>query len=383
MRPIVGGLILASVITATSLRADPPPPPAFPTTGPADVVLPAQETQTPPGPPMPAEAFGGVDSLTEYRPRWKLLAGGGFDLAIPFVQNNRAFTAVMPSGGQTVTTSTDFGNPLAVAPRFWLGVVMPNGWGFRTSYWHFDQTQNLTTALDGSSPTDASIFSASPLGVGIGAGTFLLAPGNSDVLATSGRLNVTSLDFELTKEIDAGRMFLLFSGGARYARVAQSYDATVTNTANDFFTNAQVDQLHSFQRFVGGGPTLALQGWYPLGQSSFSIYAKARGTLLIGSTRLFADASRVQVANGMFSDASLGNVSACHNLAVPVGELELGMQWSRSFGRFLPFLRVGVNGQTWFNAFTSNTVSLGNGDSANLNSNLSFFGVTFQAGLNY
>jgi hypothetical protein len=73
----------------------------------------------------------------------------------------------------------------------------------------------------------------------------------------------------------------------------------------------------------------------------------------------------------------------CHGSAVPEGDLELGIQWSGEWGRFHPFIRTGVEAKTWFNALTGATVPELNGDSASLNSNLSFFGVTFQAGVNY
>jgi len=317
-------------------------------------------------------------------PEWQFLAGAGFNLVAPFTDNNRAFTMTIPAtGGGLATQSTDFGNPVAVAPRFWLGLVAPSGWGFRTSFWNFDQRDTLSSAVSGGAPAGSAIFSGAPLGLGIATGTFLLGPGNADVLTATSRLNLSVLDFEIIREIEAGPAFLVLSAGGRYAQLGQHYDATVANTANNLLTNAEVDTLFSHQRFTGGGPTLALQGWYPLGKTRLSLYGTARGSILFGTNSQNASTNTVQAVGGVLTDMPQAEASGSRNAAVPVGELEIGIQWTGVWGRFYPFVRTGVIAQTWFNALTATTVPTLSGDSVGLNTNLSFFGATFQAGLSY
>jgi hypothetical protein len=314
---------------------------------------------------------------------WQLLAGAGFSLLTPFVDNNRAFGVfTVTKAGETIQ-STDFGNPLAVAPRFWLGLAGPGGWGFRTSFWHFGDSDSLTASLDGTSRCTTFISSAAPMGLGVSTGTFLLAKGNTDVLSVSERLNLNAFDFEFTREIGLGRTFLLLSGGARYARIGQHYDADVYNTANNFARNAEDLQLHSAQRFIGGGPTLAMQGWYPLGRTRFSIYGTARGTLLFGDSHQAASVDEVVAVKGTLIAVTPASASASHVSAVPVGELEIGLQWTGMWRRFYPFLRTGVTAQTWFNALTASSIPTYLGNTGDPNTNLSFLGVSFQAGLSY
>jgi hypothetical protein len=310
-----------------------------------------------------------------------LLAGAGVDIVGPFEENNRAFTVFINKGDGT-SQSTGFGDPFTVASRFWLGFAGPGGWGFRTSLWDFSQDQHLTAALDGSAPAGSVIFSATPLGVGVQTGTALLAPGNADVLTATQRLTVTVLDFEATREIEAGNVFLLLSGGCRLARISQHYNANVSNTANDFTSNAETDQLFSGQRFIGAGPTLALQGWYPI-IGGWSLYGTVRGSFLFGDFHQFASTNTIQAMGGTITETFGQNASFCHGAAVPMGELEFGVQWAGEWGRFHPFFRTGVEAKTFFNALSGSTVQEVNGDSASLNSNLSFFGVTFQAGVNF
>src|SRR5262249_2590339 len=261
--------------------------------------------------------------------------------------------------------------------RFWLGVAGPGGWGFRVSNWNFHEAENQTAALDGASPAGSLLSSARPLGLGVSSGTDLLAPGNADVLNAIQHLNVHVLDFELTREIEAGIFLMVLSAGARYARLSRRYDVDISNTANDFSDDAEVDRLRSGQRFVGAGPTLALQGWYPIGWGGLSIYGTGRGSFLFGNFHQFANVTTVEAKDGTITETIGPSATACHKAAVPVGELELGIQWSGEWGRFHPFLRTGVEAQTWFDALSGATVREFHGGSASLDSNLSFFGVTF------
>ncbi len=355
------------------LRPEPPPPLALP---PMDGFMASQ--------PVFLSAIPEPDVFFDIGPGWKLLAGAGFDLVAPFVENDRALTLTTPlANGGTSIESVGFCHPVAVAPRFWLGLAAGNGWGFRTSYWHFDQSRAQSASLDGDSPAGSAIVAASPLGLGISTGTFVLAKGNADVLAVANSLNVNVLDFEATREIDAGPMFLVLSGGGRYARLAQRYLAGVVNTDNDFLDKAEVDLLQSHQRFVGWGPTLALQGWYALGLSRLAIYGSVRGTLLFGEARQAASTTQILASGGTMAAYPLSDVSAYRPTVVPVAELEMGIQWSGNWRRLRPFLRTGVLAQTWLDALSTSTVPTSGGDSANINSNLSFLGVVFQAGMNY
>jgi len=362
-----------------------PPPESSPSSGDDPPAHEACQLLAPPQQgvePVDMPIFPVVDGII---PKWKLLAGAGFDIVGPFQENNRAYTLFLSNGkglGGT-TQSNGFDDPFTVASRFWLGVAGPGGWGFRVRNWNFSEAENQTAALDGASPAGSFLSSARPLGLGVSSGTALLAPGNADVLNAVQHLNVHVLDFELTREIEAGNFFLVLSAGARVARLSRRYDVDISNTANNFSDDAEVDRLRSGQRFVAGGPTLALQGWYPIGWGGLSIYGTGRGSFLFGDFHQFANVTTVQANDGTITETIGPSATACHKAAVPVGELELGIQWSGEWGRFHPFLRTGVEAQTWFDALSGATVREFHGGSASLDSNLSFFGVTFQAGLNY
>jgi hypothetical protein len=355
-----------------------------PQAGPPQAAFPAGNDLPPPEPLPPAPPVPVTEVFQEEGPRWNILGGAGFTLTGRYLDNNRALTTSTPTGnGGRDVQSTGFDNPFEVSPRFWLGVANVDGWGFRTSFWNFSQSTNMAASLDGSSPPGSVITSASPVGLGISTGTFLLAPGNADVMAVSTRLNLTVLDFEATRELDAGPLFLVLSAGARYAHLSQRYNATVSNTSNDFSNNAEVDQLSSHQHLSAGGPTMALQGWYPLGRTRFSLYGMARGSILFGEMHQAASTSQTLAQGGSVGVFPLSSLVASGPTVVPVGEVELGVQWTACWRRFHPFLRTGIQAQTWFNALSTAAPPTGNGDSANLNSNLSFLGVIFQAGVNY
>jgi hypothetical protein len=53
--------------------------------------------------------------------------------------------------------------------------------------------------------------------------------------------------------------------------------------------------------------------------------------------------------------------------------LEMGAEYSRTWGAVRPFFRTGLVAQTWFDA----------GSASNLDGNLGFLGLSVTAGLNY
>ena len=90
-------------------------------------------------------------------------------------------------------------------------------------------------------------------------------------------------DFEADQALDFGYWTMLFSGGLRYAHLAQNYNAfllasaTNVNNGNLFNESGGITSGHSFN---GAGPTIALEVMRKLGDSGFALYAGARGAVL-------------------------------------------------------------------------------------------------------
>jgi hypothetical protein len=315
-----------------------------------------------------------------------IVAGAGLYYLAPYNDSNRAFsvTTLPPANvvGPTHNDFTDFNTRYDASPRVWLGYVGDSGWGLRVSFWYFEQTVHSDAVLTGENAAlGDTLSSAAPLGITpIFAPTAVSAPGNADLLRTSNRYELEVWDFEATKATTAWDIPLLLSGGVRVARLEQSYSAAIANTANDPTVISEVLGLTALQRFLGAGPTGALQTHIPFGDSGFGAYGTVRASLLVGEDHQRAETATQLSVGGVPNNLPGTLNTATRYAVVPEGDIEVGLEWRGRFGGTRPFMRAGVFAATFFDALNNNA-SFGSG--SGLNGDLTLFGFSLSAGLTY
>src|SRR5262249_20366551 len=154
----------------------------------------------------------------------------------------------------------------------------PLGFGARVGWWHFEQDAGTWSF---SQQAGTKVVTPEVLGDDNGA--------NFDALdfTEAGRvwtfineLHMNVWDFEATDEIKAGCWSLLFTGGIRYARIAQSYAATSLEPE----PGEAPDVLTASNVFTGAGPTVSLEARRPISDYGIAVYGIARTALLFGTT---------------------------------------------------------------------------------------------------
>lgn len=319
---------------------------------------------------------------------WGLIGGASLYLLKPYFEGNTAYvTSTGTNTNEPRRVETAFSWDYSASPAFWLGIVGPDGLGLRARYFHFEQaSSDLTTVLTpGETATGASIFPPLDLSLLQPVARPFGAPGNNlgffglgqDQLEFGSSLKIHSLDVEALKEWDFGQFQLEISGGGCYLELSQDYTATLANQATRGAATATESQDLLFnQRFQGGGPTLAAEGRWQIGGSGFSLFANARGTLLVGTTHESLSLSQVvQDPAGIVggSQSITASSDARRDHVLPVAEIELGVEYARQVRGIEPFFRAGVVDLTYFNA----------GNASSQDRNLSLFGATLSLGVKY
>ena len=295
---------------------------------------------------------------------------------VPVFGNRTAFNTTAANG---TTTSTNFAQQLYVGPRASLGYVFHTGWGLRVDYWHYDGAAGTTTANGDPAVTIAT--PTAPLGItSPSAASTTLAQGiGIDQFTFRQRLDLHVADAEIVKEANCFDSAFLFSVGARYARITQSYAATRTNPGGTNGVNTvgfDREDLNVANRFEGWGPTVSFDVVHPLTSWGLSTYGNARGSFMWGTDR-FSQNYRNQnnsVVGGVpvFTDTSTAN-AAFDNRFVSIVEAEVGLQYGCRIGGCYVFARTGAAFQRWW-VVGSPTGSRGN---------LNFFGGTARVGVTY
>lgn len=345
------------------------------------VTLPALAPSTTPTPPvMDGPVKRTTDCVFDIPPdtvsgTGHVVAGAGFLLVQPRFEGNGAFFVVRQPT-QTGSTATnrvnifrteqvDFGPDVQFAPLVWLGYAGPGGLGARGRWWQFDQSSRTGTDLPAQTSAGETIFVGSiPTTLG---GTVSNATGPQQIRASSAlKLNVW--DVEVTQDLPAGTWTLMVSGGVRYAHVAQRFRSTLVETAAA--TTTSTDTFgHSFN---GAGPVLALEVHRPLGETGLSLFGNARGTVLFGGGKSFAATQEVQ-RTATTSVTTFNDALGSQDDILPVGELEVGLEYARAVGRLYLFSQTGLVGQLWQGA----------GNATSENGNLGFVGLSLRAGVGY
>jgi hypothetical protein len=282
--------------------------------------------------------------------QWSI--SGGVFLIQPVFETNPAF--VVSGSGGAVARQVDFSHRLEVAPSVWLGYVSERGWGMRGRWFQFD---HAAAASYGAAPGE-TITGISPLNVG-------RAPVNGAVAATS-NLAVNVFDFQGTCTLESAKWSHLVAFGVRYTHMSQDYRATLSDV------NTRLD-LTSGHNFNGAGPSFALETKRRIGETHFSIYGQMQGAILFGH----ASEGWAAVNNTVPQQFAREETRV-----LPVGELEIGVEYQRHLGRADLFLQAGFLGQVWWaGGNASNVDALGVSSASN--NNFGFVGLAVRAGLRY
>ena len=341
---------------------------------------------------------------------WKVLGGGSFYYLQPFYQNNVAFgvTSSTTNAAGTVATgtspTTEFDWNMQPAFAFWLGAAGPDGFGFRSRYFHLDGNSSTAsvdvTSQQYNSPS-APIIAVTPspflfntpagnvpqqnpglAGLFGGPSPFIVnfpgAPSSVDHFAFTSDLRINAVDVECTAEWKCTCLSLVGGLGGRYLDFAQHYNGFLTNSAAGATLTETLQHSHSFQ---GGGPTISGQmNWRPFA-ANLSLFSSARGSLVVGRTNQETRGSRIiNDPAGAFNPIGAPTMTAnsfrvpfSNDDTVPVAELELGLEYASALKQSEVFVRGAVVDQTYF----------GVGNASKQDGNLSLLGFQVSLEINY
>jgi hypothetical protein len=311
-----------------------------------------------------------------------LMGGGTLYLLKPFFTNNSSFLVVSnPNLPNSQVTTNNFHWDYNPAAAFWVGWNCDDGLGVRARYFHFDQRTRLMPITNASSPAPQTQVLPSQnvpalSGFAFGSPGVVLGGGfGTDSLTFGSNLQIDFVDVEATYAWRAQGWSLLASAGGRYLDMSQNYRAALLNTG-DGMPVSELELLNSGHKFYGGGPTVGVQATWGIGPTGVSVFASARGTLLVGTvdqttafTQLISDPT--SLVGGDQNNNPRNNSTLDH--VIPIAELELGLQYAFDLRKAQVFVRTAVVNHTYFDA----------GNASQTTGNLSLFGVQGSLGLNY
>lgn len=302
--------------------------------------------------------------------------GAGVYFLQPHFESNPAFSVATLNPNSITITQREFDQGLNAAPTAWIGYENESGLGGRFRYFYFsgDDTQ---TVANFNGPALGAPLAVLPPGAAIGAIIPGFNAGTPFSVAATSKLRIQTFDLEATQRFGSGAFTGLITAGVRYANMSQDYSLTGTAFAGGVPVLAST--FAAGHNFNGWGPTMSLEGHRQIASSPLGLYALGRASVLFGKSSQIATAS-----TGFLPGASL-DIASSNTDTIPVGELEIGAEYGRSFGRFFAFGQIGFVGQTWLGAgnasVTTDTVGILNpGDNT---SNLGLVGFVLRAGLNF
>ena len=310
-----------------------------------------------------------------------LIGGVGVYFIQPYFENNPAFTVTRSTGVvDTRVDRTDLRHHMTAAPELWLGYVGESGLGARLRWWYFRQGTDLAQSVPADTVGDSVRFdSAAPLGIA----AFTDNDARPASIAVTSKLQLQVWDLEAMQTLRNGAWDFLFSGGLRLAHVNQHYNAYVAGDSGGAGgpITASVESGHSFH---GAGPVVALDARRRLADSGLALYGVVRGSLLFGSAKqsvvdtFQAGAGPVEIAVG----------EDHRSRVMPVGELELGVEYRRGLDAVQAFGQLALVGQGWIGAGNASrstqTNSFGVPDGGSIIDNdLGFFGLVLRLGVDF
>jgi hypothetical protein len=280
-----------------------------------------------------AGGFANSYCSAEYRHCGGFYAGGALIFAKPHFKE--AFQIAATNTGTGQQTLIPFSYDYDPTPEMWLGYDLPGGLGIRGRYWQFDQSAaEITRVSDGQTVYTANattvIFPAT-----------IIADDAGEVLQSNDRLRTEIVDSEATLRMCIGRTELTGGAGLRYAHLTQSLSSTAVTGLG-----VPVGVLQWTRDFEGLGPVISVHLQRPLGDRGLAAFAKGSGSLLFGHKSL---------ERTVVGDVSTPTAAPLLSLrdadeVVPMGELALGLQWTRPFGRSQLVVSGQYQGQLWAEA---------------------------------
>jgi len=276
-------------------------------------------------------------------------AGAGGAYLFPYFSSNPAFFTSTAVGARTVNNQQNFGTTGNGAPVAFISYTLDSGLGIQSNYFSFHNSNSQNATFNGAaSLTDP-------------AGTLFGTPANKAFANAYSELNMLVINLELTQKWVFGNcMWMRIGAGVEYAHIDQNY---ALNLFNGGTGNTASTINHGF---TGWGPTISLEIHRRLGDTDFGVYGTARGTLLFGS---------VDQNYQFISTNAPVQGSSNSNLVMPVGELELGVEWGHCWGRLRVYGQLGVNGQIWGNGGNASEGGPLGGNFANQSSSPANFGL--------
>jgi hypothetical protein len=233
--------------------------------------------------------------------------------------------------------------------------------------------------------TQVTAVSAAPLGLQAFGDTVGIQHGpEATSLAVTTKLSMQVGDLEAIQGLRAGGFSFLFAGGLRLARIDQTYDAYDAQSGSPLAFRT----LLSSYNFLGIGPTLALELRRPISDTGLSLYSMSRGSLVFGSATQNATFFGQELRN---DDPNPQFATQHRTRAIPVADLEGGVEYGRQVGSCWLFGQVGLVAQEWFgaggasrstNSIVQSTLRPVLGG-APIDSNIAFLGLSFRIGFDY
>jgi hypothetical protein len=320
-----------------------------------------------------------------------LFAEGGFYMLHPYFSANPAYSTSHRQGpassGQATST---FDYEVAFSPRVALGLICDNGFGFRASWWRFEQHEIIPNVANQDATRNTTISTPAIPGV-----PGFTSPGPvahslkifNDQLAFDNHLGTQVWDWEATWKSQIGRWELVTAAGVRYAYISQGYQAFRFNSGSRKVGATTIkliqdsDTLFAGHNFSGVGPTSALELRRPLSRTGFTLYVTAEGSVLFGSERLQSfqlseENEQIVPRRGRTQTRQSSNLF--HHITTSddtasAADFEAGADWAGDFGKLGLCLRLGLVNETWFHV----------GNAISANGHLGFFGLSFAAGLRF
>jgi hypothetical protein len=327
----------------------------------ADVVPPLEQLKNPParveptdGILLPTQLFDPTvkvpNNTRERQGQWTVM--GGVYLWQPIWQSNPAF--VIGSAGGNLSRQIDFSHHVEVAPQVWLGYVSERGWGLRGRWFDFDHGASVTYGT--ASGDTIKAISPLPLGQVAVSGTGF----------ASSNIAFNGFDIQATCSHETAKWSFLTGFGVRYTHLSQDYQATLTSPG----TAINVGTGHNFN---GAGPSFSFEGKRCIGETGFAVYGNVNGAVLFGTAKEDYNV----LNNGIHQE-----FSRQPNTVLPIGELEIGAEYSRNVGRARAFVQTGFVGQVWWGGGNASNIDP-NGFTSASSQNFGFVGLSLRAGIRY
>jgi Legionella pneumophila major outer membrane protein precursor len=277
-------------------------------------------------------------------------AGVGLHILRPMPGNSQAveFDTTTKTGTASSVNDANFG--FASGVSVWLGYVDECGLGARVTWFHFDDsTQATGTQVPGST---ATVFP--PL-----LGPILGAPGagQTNIANAADRRYFDLWDFDATMKFECGHACGLVGAGIRYAQIGSYLGQDLVQTGPGV---ALPGFAFNNLSFFGAGPSVMAEIHAPLSDTGLGFYATGSAGLLFGQEH--------NTFGTAVADVTTFNSTTSYNTVTFV-EVEVGVEWSGTYGNMAPFARVGLEGRDY--------IGVANG------SNLGLYGIALSVGIKF